>query len=130
MKLCDSDSPNDHLFFLQQFVFLREFREAFTGHPQLFRFPDVIGSGAFNQLCYKDVRIFDSLCIVFQNSNEDEAAKLLMLFPRPHPRPYLIFKKQGPTIEDVMRANQFGVLDVSTARFVAIGCIQVGKFVV
>lgn len=48
-----------------------------------------------------------------------------MLFPRPYARPYFIVEKQGPTIEDLLRANQFGILDVSTARFIAIGIIQV-----
>lgn len=48
-----------------------------------------------------------------------------MLFPRPHPRPYFIVERQGPTLEELLNANQFGILDVSTARFIAIGCIQV-----
>jgi hypothetical protein len=55
MKMCTSDSPNDHLLFLQQVVFIREFRDAFIGHPQRYRFPELIGVGAFDQLCYKDV---------------------------------------------------------------------------
>lgn len=53
--MCTSDSPNDHLLFLQQVVFIREFRDAFIGHPQRYRFPELIGVGAFDQLCYKDV---------------------------------------------------------------------------
>jgi len=117
LKLCDSDSPNDHLLFLQQLIFLREFNEAFFGHPQHYRFPQLLGSGAFDQLCYKDT-----------SSNYEESAKLFMLFPRPHARPYFIVEKHGPTIEDLLHGNQFGIMDVSTARFIAIGCIQALRF--
>ncbi|KAI6180438.1 Protein kinase domain-containing protein [Aphelenchoides besseyi] len=111
MKLCDSDNPNAHLLFLQQFAFLREFREAFAGHPQRSHFPEYLGSGAFDQLCYKD------------NYAEDDA-KIFMVLPRPHPRPYLLVERIGLTIEQLMRGNQFGLLDISTARFITIGCIQ------
>ncbi|KAI6204569.1 hypothetical protein M3Y94_00689900 [Aphelenchoides besseyi] len=111
MKLCDSDNPNAHLLFLQQFAFLREFRQKFATHPLRPRFVEYLGSGAFDQLCYKD------------NHAEDDA-KIFMVFPRPHPRPYILVERVGPTIEQLMRGNQFGLLDISTARFITIGCIQ------
>lgn len=55
----------------------------------------------------------------------DLVPKLFIFFPNPNPRPYFLQEKIQPTLEEVFRMTQFGVLNVGTARDMIIGCIKV-----
>uniref|UniRef100_A0A915Q6D7 Protein kinase domain-containing protein n=1 Tax=Setaria digitata TaxID=48799 RepID=A0A915Q6D7_9BILA len=62
-------------------------------------------------------------------SADDLLPKLLIYFPYPNPRPYFLQEKIQPTLEEVFRMTQFGVLNVGTTRDVIIGCVKALRLV-
>ncbi|KAK6112583.1 Protein kinase domain family protein [Brugia pahangi] len=82
-------------------------------HVQRKHFPGVFGCGAFEELCYKE-----------KLSTSDMLPKLLIYFPYPNPRPYFLQEKIQPTLEEIFRMTQFGVLNIGITRDVIIGCIK------
>nr|CTP81181.1 Bm9557 [Brugia malayi] len=57
-------------------------------------------------------------------STSDMLPKLLIYFPYPNPRPYFLQEKIQPTLEEIFRMTQFGVLNIGITRDVIIGCIK------
>ncbi|EFO21739.2 hypothetical protein LOAG_06749 [Loa loa] len=113
MKLCNSDNFKNHALFMQQYKLLLLLKRRHQNYRQRKHFPAVFGCGAFEELCYKE-----------KLSVSDMIPKLLIYYPYPNPRPYFLQEKIQPTLEEVFRMTQFGVLNIGTARDVIIGCIK------
>ncbi|VDN89249.1 unnamed protein product [Brugia pahangi] len=113
MKLCNSDNSKNHVFFMQQYKLLLLLKKRYQNYRQRKHFPGVFGCGAFEELCYKE-----------KLSTSDMLPKLLIYFPYPNPRPYFLQEKIQPTLEEIFRMTQFGVLNIGITRDVIIGCIK------
>ncbi|VDN19465.1 unnamed protein product [Gongylonema pulchrum] len=118
MKLSNSDNSRDHVLFMQQYKLLLLLKRRFQNYRQRKYFPATLGCGAFKELCYRE-----------RPEEGERSAKLFIYFPNPNPRPYFLQEKIEPTLEEMLRMTQFGVLDIGTARDFIIGCIKALRLV-
>uniref|UniRef100_A0A914QN86 Protein kinase domain-containing protein n=1 Tax=Panagrolaimus davidi TaxID=227884 RepID=A0A914QN86_9BILA len=111
MRLCTSENKEDQQRFIHGFQMFEKIRNNISASNIRKHFPTVMGAGAFTKMFYKDL-------------NDDFGSHIHCVHFLNRPRPYYIYEKIGPALDEIIRGSYLGFLDISTARHFTIGIIR------
>uniref|UniRef100_A0A914QKM0 Protein kinase domain-containing protein n=1 Tax=Panagrolaimus davidi TaxID=227884 RepID=A0A914QKM0_9BILA len=127
MRLCTSENKEDQQRFIHGFQMFEKIRNNISASNVRRHFPTVMGAGAFTKLFYKD-HVSEKGCVKIPNFrsplNDDFGSHIHCVHFLNRPRPYYIYEKIGPTLDEIIRGSYLGFLDISTARYFTIGIIR------
>uniref|UniRef100_A0A914ZE17 Protein kinase domain-containing protein n=1 Tax=Panagrolaimus superbus TaxID=310955 RepID=A0A914ZE17_9BILA len=110
MRLCSEDKEEQQRF-IHGFEVFEKIRNKIAASNVRKHFSTILGAGAFSKLFYKDIA-------------DDFGSRIHCVHFLNRPRPYYIYEKIGPTLDEIIRGSYYGFLDISTARHFAIGIIR------